>query len=234
MAAERLVGTWNVNSVRVRLEHLLRVLVEWRPDVLCLQETKVADEQFPLAFFYLNEALFQQQKPLEQSFFFDDQALHSLPSWVQTRYLRMEAESAQRSGAFAAAAGFLLLEMQGRTTLHQTRQGEVIDLLERLRAPAELAVFYERHPGIDWLEARRPFVEARVLFNAGETARTLVALEQLQVAPGIVVAAFSIIFGGIVLALAISFRVGGIEAARKMIEQEAREKKDVKRDIEHI
>ena len=33
--------------MRVRLEHLLRVLVEWRPDVLCLQETKVGDEQFP-------------------------------------------------------------------------------------------------------------------------------------------------------------------------------------------
>jgi exodeoxyribonuclease III len=49
MAAELTIGTWNVNSVRVRLEHLLRVLVEWRPDVLCLQETKVEDEKFPLA-----------------------------------------------------------------------------------------------------------------------------------------------------------------------------------------
>jgi exodeoxyribonuclease-3 len=49
MAAELTLGTWNVNSVRVRLEHLLRVLVEWRPDVLCLQETKVSDEQFPSA-----------------------------------------------------------------------------------------------------------------------------------------------------------------------------------------
>jgi exodeoxyribonuclease III len=48
MAAELTLGTWNVNSVRVRLEHLLRVLVEWRPDVLCLQETKVEDEKFPL------------------------------------------------------------------------------------------------------------------------------------------------------------------------------------------
>ena len=35
------------------------------------------------------------------------------------------------------------------------------------------------------------------------------ALEQLQVAPVIVVAAFSIIFGGIVLALAIAFGIGG-------------------------
>ncbi len=59
------------------------------------------------------------------------------------------------------------------------------------------------------------------------------ALEQLQVAPGIVVAAFSIVFGGIVLALAISFGVGGIDAARKMIEKEE-ERKEEKKDIEHM
>ena len=48
MADPFIIVTWNVNSIRVRMEHLQRFLVEWRPDVLCLQETKVADEQFPL------------------------------------------------------------------------------------------------------------------------------------------------------------------------------------------
>jgi len=60
------------------------------------------------------------------------------------------------------------------------------------------------------------------------------ALEQMEVAPNIVVAAFSIIFGGIVLALAISFGVGGIEAARKIINQETEKKDEGKEDIEHI
>lgn len=60
------------------------------------------------------------------------------------------------------------------------------------------------------------------------------ALEQLQVAPSIVLAAFSIIFGGIVIALAISFGVAGIEAARKMIQGETETKKEVKGDVEHI
>jgi hypothetical protein len=46
-------------------------------------------------------------------------------------------------------------------------------------------------------------------------------MEQLQIAPGIVLAAFSIICGGIVLALSISFGVGGIDAARRMIERQA-------------
>lgn len=45
------------------------------------------------------------------------------------------------------------------------------------------------------------------------------ALEQLQVAPGIVFAAFSIIFGGGVLALAIAFGVGGITLAKKILER---------------
>ncbi|MBI4745510.1 MAG: hypothetical protein HY786_02950 [Deltaproteobacteria bacterium] len=60
------------------------------------------------------------------------------------------------------------------------------------------------------------------------------ALEQLQVAPSIVLAAFSIIFGGIVIALAISFGVAGIEGARKMIQGETEAKKEEKGDVEHI
>ncbi|HKB60137.1 MAG TPA: hypothetical protein VKC56_08855 [Gallionellaceae bacterium] len=47
-------------------------------------------------------------------------------------------------------------------------------------------------------------------------------LEQLHIAPTVVLAAFSIVFGGIVIALAIAFGVGGIPAARRMIEREAR------------
>ncbi len=45
VVAIRLV-TWNVNSVKQRLPRLLPWLDERRPDVLCLQETKVADEAF--------------------------------------------------------------------------------------------------------------------------------------------------------------------------------------------
>lgn len=42
------LATWNINSIRPRL-HLVEQLVErYRPDVLCLQETKCADDQFPV------------------------------------------------------------------------------------------------------------------------------------------------------------------------------------------
>ena len=40
--------TWNVNSIRQRLDHLDRLIAEQAPDVICLQETKVEDGKFPL------------------------------------------------------------------------------------------------------------------------------------------------------------------------------------------
>jgi len=40
------LATWNVNSVKQRLPRLLPWLDERRPDIVCLQETKLADEAF--------------------------------------------------------------------------------------------------------------------------------------------------------------------------------------------
>ncbi|PYS92141.1 MAG: exodeoxyribonuclease III [Acidobacteria bacterium] len=45
------LATWNVNSVLARLPLVERWLALARPDVLCLQETKCADEKFPAAAF---------------------------------------------------------------------------------------------------------------------------------------------------------------------------------------
>jgi exodeoxyribonuclease-3 len=45
------LATWNVNSLRVRQPRVEQWLAEIRPDVLCMQETKLADDAFPaLAF----------------------------------------------------------------------------------------------------------------------------------------------------------------------------------------
>lgn len=41
------IATWNVNSIRTRLEHVVNWLKENPVDVLCLQETKVVDADFP-------------------------------------------------------------------------------------------------------------------------------------------------------------------------------------------
>lgn len=48
VAALRLV-TWNINSIRLRIEHVRRLTSIMAPDILCLQEIKVEDALFPLA-----------------------------------------------------------------------------------------------------------------------------------------------------------------------------------------
>src|SRR5438093_1369415 len=42
------IATWNVNSIRARLDRLLAWLQRAAPDVVCLQELKVATEEFPV------------------------------------------------------------------------------------------------------------------------------------------------------------------------------------------
>ena len=41
------VATWNINSVRLRIGLVTKLLELWKPDVLCLQETKCPQGQFP-------------------------------------------------------------------------------------------------------------------------------------------------------------------------------------------
>jgi exodeoxyribonuclease III len=55
------VTTWNINSVRLRIDLVAKFIKAARPDVLCLQETKCPDDAFPLKRFkrlgYENVAL---------------------------------------------------------------------------------------------------------------------------------------------------------------------------------
>jgi len=43
------IVTWNVNSLKVRLPQVLKWSTQHTPDLLCLQETKLTDEDFPVA-----------------------------------------------------------------------------------------------------------------------------------------------------------------------------------------
>jgi exodeoxyribonuclease III len=63
------VATWNVNSVKQRLPRLLPWLDQRRPDVVCLQETKLADEAFTAL---LGEQLAERGYAV---------ALHGEPAW---------------------------------------------------------------------------------------------------------------------------------------------------------
>lgn len=59
------LATWNINSVRLRLPLVLRFLAAERPDVLCLQETKVINDLFPADAFeragYIHRAISGQK-----------------------------------------------------------------------------------------------------------------------------------------------------------------------------
>ncbi|HKI98938.1 MAG TPA: penicillin-binding protein activator [bacterium] len=150
-------------------EQTARAFTDYYPD----------DDQFPLAFFYLNEALFQQGKPLEQSFFFDQQAMASLPGWVQTRFLRMLAENAARQGHYADAASYLVTEQQSYTGLRQTTQPEIEDMLERMDDPDALMTFLQQHDSTPWLVQREPFLMAKVLLNGGQLDQALLKLDAI-------------------------------------------------------
>ena len=43
-----LIATWNVNSILVRMPNVMRWLDDVKPDVLCMQETKITDDKFPV------------------------------------------------------------------------------------------------------------------------------------------------------------------------------------------
>jgi exodeoxyribonuclease-3 len=43
------LASWNINSVRLRIDLLARLIADEQPDVVCLQEIKCVDEAFPLA-----------------------------------------------------------------------------------------------------------------------------------------------------------------------------------------
>jgi len=81
------IASFNVNSLRARLPVVLDWLAEHQPDVLCVQETKVQDKDFPAEVFsdsgyqvifkgqksYNGVAIFSKQKPQNIRFGFDDE-----------------------------------------------------------------------------------------------------------------------------------------------------------------
>ena len=46
------VISWNINSIRIRLEQLKKIVEELNPDIICLQETKCENDKFPFCLLY--------------------------------------------------------------------------------------------------------------------------------------------------------------------------------------
>ncbi|MCH8884118.1 MAG: penicillin-binding protein activator [SAR324 cluster bacterium] len=137
------------------------------------------DPYFSTAFFFLNQALYRQGLPLEESFFFDDAALESLPPWMQSRYPIMQAESAERRGDFAVAAAYRLSEMERATGLRQSTRAQVLELLGRLPGPEALEAFLARYPETEWIASEIPLLHTKALINAGRLDEAYLALERI-------------------------------------------------------
>src|SRR4030095_6237608 len=93
------IATYNVNSIRIRLDTILSWLDKHRPDVLCIQETKCEDDKFPALVLnstgyhlhyrgmkaYNGVAVLTREAPDEVSYGFDDQ----LPELDDARLMRV-------------------------------------------------------------------------------------------------------------------------------------------------
>ena len=93
------IATYNVNSIRIRIDTILAWLEKHEPDVLCVQETKCQDEEFPLLALtssgyhirhrgmksYNGVAVFTREEPTEIACGFDD----GLPDPDESRLMRV-------------------------------------------------------------------------------------------------------------------------------------------------
>jgi len=105
--------TWNINSVRKRLDLLKTLLEKEKPDVICLQETKVQDADFPQSFFEetgYGNVMFQGQKSYNGVAIASQQKLTPVPEkevgpFMPTRFIAAKHESGVRVFNFYVPAG---------------------------------------------------------------------------------------------------------------------------------
>ena len=96
-----LLATWNVNGIRARSQRLAEWLAERKPDVVCLQELKVADAEFP------------HLELLSSGY---HTVLSGQPSWKGVAVLakeRPERLARELPGAAEAGARFVLARVHG-------------------------------------------------------------------------------------------------------------------------
>ena len=128
------------------------------------------DKRFPEAYFLLNQALFQQGKPLEESFLFDGEALASLTRKMQAVYLVMLSKDKALAGEFGEAARLLLEERKIRVFPGGQRQAQIEEYLGKLPDIGVLRKILSDHSQVEWLNKRAPFLLARVFLNLGIVA----------------------------------------------------------------
>jgi exodeoxyribonuclease III len=159
------IATFNANSIRSRLDVILAWLKENKPDVLCVQETKVVDKDFPALAFsevgysvvfrgeksYNGVAIISAAKPSEVSFGIDDGKQAD-----ETRLLHVKIGKVHIVNAYIP---------QGREIDHEMYQYK-LEWLKRLRK------YFDRHftpkGFVVWLGDLNVAPEAKDIHNAEE------------------------------------------------------------------
>ncbi len=132
------IATWNVNSVRARLDSVLGWLDRAQPDVLCMQEIKVVDELFPREPF---ESRGYRIETFGQKTYNGVALLSRLPLENVARGFPEENSDAERRLIAATAAGIRIVNVyvpNGRAVESPFFQ-QKLDWLRRLRRYLEEA-----------------------------------------------------------------------------------------------
>ena len=157
------LATWNINSVRLRLDLVRRFIDETRPDVLCLQETKTPDELFPREAF--------------ESLGYGHMLVHGMKGYNGVAVLARAPLVASSTRVWCARADcrHAVVELPGGIELHNIyvpAGGDIAD-------PAANPKFAHKLQFLDELTAW--FAAERA--GAGGAGRPMIAVGDLNIAP---------------------------------------------------
>ncbi len=136
MASTLRIASWNINSVRFRIEIVERYLREDAPDILCLQETKVVDGDFPEGAFrqlgYNHMAVNGQPMhhgvAIISKIPMQKKRVHDWQANGEARHVGVEVAGVQLENVYVPAGG----EVADRAV--NTKFGQKLDFIERMTA----------------------------------------------------------------------------------------------------
>lgn len=157
------IATWNVNSIRARMPRIVGFCEKQQPDVLCMQETKVTDEDFPAQ--DLRDLGYEVEFSGEKSY--NGVAVASrLPMTVLTRGFD--------DGGPADASRLLTVEVQATPESPRTPLPIVNTYVPQGKNPQDEAFRYK----LDWLQRLRAFFDRHWTFR-----KRLLWVGDMNVAP---------------------------------------------------
>jgi exodeoxyribonuclease III len=127
------IATWNINSIKSRIDHVLKWCDSNQPDVLCLQETKSVDEKFPHIKF--RSLGYPHVEHLGERAYNGVAMISKLPLTNVQKNLPNDKKSAQSRLIGATVGGVRLVNVYGPhgTSMGTEKYALKLDWIKRLR-----------------------------------------------------------------------------------------------------